>query len=373
MTRSGNALVDFKRVLQRCEVIFDVETKSIELERLEAEAMVPTFWDDQNAARKTIDATNALKMVLVPYRGLETAVEEVELLLEMVAEEDREAQQQTMLAEAQVILDGAEDKFSKVELQSLLSGPLDGSNAILTLHAGTGGTESCDWADMLFRMYRRYCEKHDYDVEILEYSEGDGAGIKSVMMTVSGPFAFGYLKAERGVHRLVRISPFDSNSRRHTSFSALDVVAEVEDDVEVDIKESDCRYDYYRASGAGGQHVNTTDSAVRITHNPTGIVVSCQAERSQHKNRAKAEKVLRAKVYEWELDQKRKDMEKFYSKKGEIAWGSQIRSYVMQPYTMVKDHRTKTETSNVAQVLDGDLDAFIEAQLKNEKSRAENA
>ncbi len=361
----------FENVSRKCEVIFDVEAKSVELAELEEQALSPTFWEDQNAARKVISSTNALKMVLVPYRDIDTALEEVELLLQLGAEETREHQRESAFAEANDTLTAAEARFEKVELQSLLSGPLDSSNAILTLNAGAGGTESCDWADMLFRMYRGFCDTHGYDFEILEYSAGDEAGIKSVMMSVSGPFAYGYLKAERGVHRLVRISPFDSQSRRHTSFSALDVVAEVEDDVEVDIKESDCRYDYFRASGAGGQHVNTTDSAVRITHLPTGIVVSVQAERSQHKNRAKAEKVLRAKVYEWELDQKRKDMEKFYSAKGEIAWGSQIRSYVMQPYTMVKDHRTKVETSNVAAVMGGALDAFIEAQLKNDKAKTE--
>jgi len=221
---------------------------------------------------------------------------------------------------------------------------------------------------MLLRMYRRYCEERGFETEMLEYSPGDEAGVKSATILVSGPYAYGYMKAERGVHRLVRISPFDSNSRRHTSFAALDVVAEVADDVDVDIKDDELRVDTYRSSGAGGQHVNTTDSAVRITHLPTGIVVACQAERSQHKNRAVAMKMLRARVYEWMLDRKRKDMEKFYGEKGEIAWGSQIRSYVLQPYTMVKDLRTGEETSNVNAVLDGSIDAFIEAYLKMKAS-----
>ena len=239
------------------------------------------------------------------------------------------------------------------------------------MHAGAGGTESCDWADMLFRMYRRYCEGHGFSCEILEYQSGDEVGIKSVTLLVSGTYAYGYMKAERGVHRLVRISPFDANKRRHTSFAALDVVAELADDIEVEINDSDLRIDTYRSSGAGGQHVNTTDSAVRITHFPTGIVVACQAERSQHMNKAKAMKILRARVYELMLDQKRKDMEKFYGEKGDIAWGHQIRSYVLQPYTMVKDHRTSLETSNVSAVLDGNITGFIEAYLKWQKRGGE--
>jgi peptide chain release factor 2 len=249
-------------------------------------------------------------------------------------------------------------------MQSLLGGEMDGSNAYLTLHAGAGGTESCDWADMLLRMYRRYCERTGFDLEVMDYQAGEEAGIRSVTFAVAGAFAYGFMKTERGVHRLVRISPFDSNKRRHTSFVALDVVPEVDEEIDVELRDDDLRVDTFRASGAGGQHVNTTDSAVRITHLPTGIVVACQAERSQHKNRAKAMKVLRAKVYEWNLDQKRKDMEKFYGDKGEIAWGSQIRSYVLQPYTMVKDHRTSEETSNVNAVLDGNLQAFIKQYLK---------
>lgn len=257
-----------------------------------------------------------------------------------------------------------EDAFRQLDLKTLLGERFDANSAYLSLHAGAGGTESCDWSDMLFRMYRRYAEQHEFDFSVLDFQPGDEAGIKSVTFHLAGPYAYGYLKAERGVHRLVRISPFDSNQRRHTSFAALDVVAEIDDDIEVNIEEKDLRVDTYRSSGAGGQHVNTTDSAVRITHIPTGIIVACQAERSQHKNRDKAMHMLQAKLYEWEQDQKRKEMEKFYGDKGDIAWGRQIRSYVMQPYTMVKDHRTDTQTSNVDAVLDGDLDAFIEAYLK---------
>jgi peptide chain release factor 2 len=253
-----------------------------------------------------------------------------------------------------------------MEFQSLLGDKLDPSNAYLTFHAGAGGTESCDWTEMLLRMYRYYIESRGFETEVHDYQGGEEAGIRNVSLLVTGPYAYGYLKAERGVHRLVRISPFDANKRRHTSFASLDVVAEISDDIEVDIKEADLRIDTYRSSGAGGQHVNKTDSAIRITHIPTGIVVACQAERSQHKNRSKAFSMLRAKVYEMRLDEQRKDMEKFYGEKGEIAWGSQIRSYVLQPYTLVKDHRTEHETSNVNAVLDGDLQPFVEAYLKQQ-------
>jgi len=297
----------------------------------------------------------------------------VRVFLELSEEEDDEIHRDATVKEAASAIGVSEKRFKELELQSLLSGELDAHNAYATLHAGAGGTESCDWADMLFRMYTRYCEKNGLKLEIVEFQPGDEAGIKSVTFSVSGVHAYGYMSAERGVHRLVRISPFDSNKRRHTSFAAIDVVAEVDDDVEVDISEGDLRVDTYRSSGAGGQHVNVTDSAVRITHIPTGIVVACQAERSQHKNKAKAMKVLRSRVYEWMLDQQRKDLEKFYGEKGEIAWGSQIRSYVMQPYTMVKDHRTNAETSNVNAVLDGDIQIFIEAYLKKRaKDAVEN-
>lgn len=262
------------------------------------------------------------------------------------------------------MVDRAAKAFDQLELRSLLSGPMDGCNAYLSIHAGAGGTESCDWAAMLFRMYQRYCERAGFEVELMDIAEGDEAGITAVTFGVRGANAYGFFKAERGVHRLVRISPFDANKRRHTSFVSLDVIAELEEDIEVEIKEEDLEVDTYRSGGSGGQHVNKTDSAIRIRHKPTGIVVSCQAERSQHKNRAKAMSVLKAKLYEWELDKQRKSMEKFYGEKGAIAWGSQIRSYVLQPYTMVKDLRTGVQTSNVQAVLDGDLQEFIDGWLK---------
>ncbi len=279
--------------------------------------------------------------------------------------------------EAKALLKEGAEKFKKLdadyrkfETQSLLSGKFDANNAYLTLNAGAGGTESCDWAAILYRMFTRYAENHGYKFSVLDEQKGEEAGLKSISLLVTGPYAYGYFKGERGVHRLVRISPFDSNKRRHTSFAALDVVAEIDDSIEIEIDEKDLRVDTFRSGGAGGQHVNKTDSAIRIVHNPTGIVVQCQAERSQHSNRATAMKMLKAKLFELETDNKRKEMEKFYGDKGEIAWGRQIRSYVLQPYQMVKDHRTGAETTQAMSVLDGDLDLFIEANLRNKDKLA---
>ena len=348
----------------RCGGIFDVETKSRELEDLEAEASQAAFWDNQNRAKANIDACNALRAILTPYNQILSQLEDAEVMLELAAEEGAESELQGVYADVDEQLNGVERSLGLLETQSLLSGPLDMNNAYLSLHAGAGGTESCDWADMLYRMYRRYSERHGFKVAVMDFQAGDEAGIKSVSLFVEGPYAYGYLKAERGVHRLVRISPFDSNKRRHTSFASLDVVAEIDESIDVCIEDKDLRIDTFRASGAGGQHVNTTDSAIRITHEPTGIVVQCQAERSQHSNRQKAMDMLKARIYEYEMDQKRREMERFYAAKGEIAWGGQMRSYVMQPYTMVKDLRTQAETSNVAAVMDGDLDMFIEQYLK---------
>jgi peptide chain release factor 2 len=299
-----------------------------------------------------------------PFSECERSLEDARVLIELIEGEPEGEDSAAAVGEASGLLAEAARAFKGLEFQSLLGGELDPNGAYLTFHAGAGGTESCDWAEMLLRMYRYYCEKRGFDTEILEFQPGDEAGLKSATLLVSGAYAYGYLKAERGVHRLVRISPFDANKRRHTSFAALDVVAEVDDEVDVEVVDADLRVDTYRASGAGGQHVNTTDSAVRITHVPTGIVVACQAERSQHKNRSKAMKMLKARLYDFMLDQKRREMERFYGDKGEIAWGSQIRSYVLQPYTMAKDHRTSVETSNVDAVLGGDLQAFIEAELR---------
>jgi peptide chain release factor 2 len=311
--------------------------------------------------------------VLDPVDALVRGLADAELYLQMAREEKDPAQQQHAVDETRVHLEPCLRQFNELESRALLGGALDARNAYLSLHAGAGGTESCDWADMLLRMYRRYCEMHRFSFSVMDVLPGEEAGIKSATLLVAGPFAYGYLKAERGVHRLVRISPFDANKRRHTSFASLDVVAEIDDSIEIDIRDKDLKVDTYRSSGAGGQHVNVTDSAIRITHLPTGVVVQCQAERSQHSNRNKAMKMLRAKLYELEMDKKRREMERFYGEKGEIAWGRQIRSYVLQPYTMVKDHRTKTETSDVAAVLDGDLDAFIQSYLKQQRQNHEPA
>ncbi len=332
---------------------------------------MPDFWNDTDKARTVLREATRQRFVLTPYQELCRTADDAELMLELADDESDDTERRKAVAAVNQALESAAGTLRDMELRALLSGPFDANNAYLMLHAGAGGTEACDWADMLLRMYRRYCEEHGFAMEIMDMQSGDEAGIKSCQVRVVATGAYGYLKSERGVHRLVRISPFDSNKRRHTSFVSLDIVAEIDEDIEVDLRDEDLRVDTYRSSGAGGQHVNTTDSAIRITHIPSGIVVSCQAERSQHKNRSHAMKMLRARLYEWQLDRQRRDMEKFYGAKGEIAWGSQIRSYVLQPYTMVKDHRTDESTSNVNAVLDGRLDSFIEAYLK--KNATENA
>jgi len=307
--------------------------------------------------------------VFQPYDALVGAIDDMEVMLELAEAETDHAQQKSAGQECRKLMDKLEADYRKFELQSLLSDKLDANAAYLSINAGAGGTESCDWAQMLVRMYTRYCEREGYDVTIMDMLRGEEAGIKSATLLISGAYAYGHLKGERGVHRLVRISPFDSNKRRHTSFAACDVIAEIDDDIDITIDEKDLRIDTFRSSGAGGQHVNKTDSAIRIVHNPTGVVVSCQAERSQHGNRHTAMKMLMAKLYELERDKQSKEMEKFYGDKGEIAWGSQIRSYILQPYQLVKDHRNDVETSNVESVLDGDLEIFIEGFLKMKKSK----
>lgn len=349
---------------QKCEAIFDVDTRRLKLQQLEAAATAPDFWNDQARAKKIIDQTAAQRAFVKPFDTLVQLLDDCSVMEEMVEAEDDPVQRENAEAEFGNLLVEAETASAALRRQSLLGGQKDGCNAYLTLHPGAGGTEACDWTDMLFRMYGRFCEKSGFQCETLDYLPGDEAGLKTVTFRVAGPYAYGRLKAERGVHRLVRISPFDANKRRHTSFAALDVVAELADDIEVEVREEDLRIDTYRSGGAGGQHINKTDSAVRLTHLPTGIVVACQVERSQHQNKARAMSMLKAKLYEYEQDKKRESLERFYGPKGEIAWGSQIRSYVLQPYTMVKDLRTGEETSNVDAVLDGALDPFIDAYLQ---------
>jgi peptide chain release factor 2 len=268
-----------------------------------------------------------------------------------------------LLTEAEDKLIKAETMAADMEFKRMLSGPNDSASAILQINAGAGGTEACDWADMLLRMYRRWADEHGYKNEVVDFTEGDGAGFRSVVVMVGGEYAYGYLKAEIGVHRLVRISPFDANKRRHTSFASVFVLPDIEDDIEIEVSEADLRIDTYRSSGAGGQKVNKTDSAVRLTHIPTGIVVACQNERSQHQNKATAMRLLKAKLYEIEMEKKRKEREAIESAKAEIAWGSQIRSYVFQPYQMVKDHRTNFEVGNIQSVMDGGIDGFIRSFL----------
>jgi peptide chain release factor 2 len=321
------------------------------------------FWDNQEAANKVVTEVSHLKAKINPIIEYQAKIEDVRTLMELVEDADEEEAAE-YLAEIQDSLKTLKKNLDALELQSFLSGKMDRNNAILSINAGAGGTESCDWAEMLYRMYVRWAERSGFTVETDDLAPGDEAGISHATIRVIGPNAYGYCRAERGVHRLVRISPFDSNARRHTSFCAVDVIAEVEDDIQVEINDEDLRVDTFRASGKGGQHVNKTDSAIRITHLPTNIVVQCQNERSQHKNRATAMKMLKSRLYERYEDEKRAEMERFYGEKGEIGWGHQIRSYVFQPYQMVKDLRTGAETSNVQQVMDGDINRFIHAWLR---------
>ncbi len=318
----------------------------------------PDFWSDQERAQRVQRERAQLLTTLEAWRRQRTGLDEVQVFLELAAEGDPEA-----LGEAAAAIASGERGLAELEMRQMLGGEHDAGNAILSVHSGAGGTEAQDWAEMLLRMYLRWCERKGLRVQMLDQQEGEGAGIKSVTLTVEGAYAYGHLHAEAGVHRLVRISPFDANARRHTSFASVFVYPEIEDDVEVEINEADLRVDTYRSSGAGGQHVNKTDSAVRITHLPTGIVVACQNERSQHKNRSMAMRILRARLYELEKEKQREKLEAFAKTKKEIGFGSQIRSYVLHPYRMVKDHRTGCEAGNTDAVLDGDIDRFIEAYL----------
>lgn len=343
--------------------IFDVPGRQEKIAALEGRMGEPGFWENQDVAQKVASESSQLKSSIQPIIDFRREVEDLEAMEELIeASDDSEAAE--LMDEFNQAVGKMRQRLDALEIQSFLSGRMDSNNAILSINAGAGGTESCDWADMLMRMYTRWAERNGYQVEIEDLTSGEEAGISSATLRISGLNAYGYIKAERGVHRLVRISPFDSNARRHTSFSAVDVIAEVDDDIDVDVREEDLRVDVYRASGKGGQHVNRTESAVRITHLPTNTVVTCQNERSQIKNRASAMKVLKSRLYERYQDEKRAEMEKFYGEKGEIGWGNQIRSYVFQPYQMVKDLRTGVETSNVQGVMDGDLNRFIHAWLR---------
>ena len=349
---------EFNSRLAQVGEFLKVGEKERELAALEEKMNAADFWNDKEAAQETIGAASACRNVIQPYRKMESSLADFAAALEFAAEDE------TFLAEADAQVAELETSLDKLEIVSFLSGRFDRNNFYLTIHAGAGGTESCDWGSMLFRMYRRYAERRGWKEEIIDYQPGEEAGIRSATLHIGGEFAYGYCKGESGVHRLVRISPFDSNARRHTSFCSVDVYPEIDDEIEIEINEADLRIDTYRSSGAGGQHVNTTDSAVRITHLPTGIVVSCQNERSQHKNRATAMKMLKARLFEQEERKRREAAAAMRGEQLDNGWGSQIRSYVLQPYQMVKDLRTGEETSDTAGVLDGDLDRFVEAYLK---------
>lgn len=322
--------------------------------------MAPGFWDDAAAAQSVIKEQNLYQGKIDKYDNLIEKIEEAELMIDLMEEEEDFDLYESFKNSIVEI----EEKSEDFKLETLLNGEYDNSNAIISIHAGAGGTEAQDWADMLLRMYRRYADKKGFSVETLDILQEDEAGIKSATLKVSGEHAYGYLKAEKGVHRLVRISPFDAAKKRHTSFASLDVYPELDDDIEVEIKDEDLKVDTYRSSGAGGQHVNTTDSAVRITHIPTGIVVQCQNERSQIQNRERAMNMLKAKLIALKEEEQKEKIEDLQGNYSQIAWGSQIRSYVFHPYTLVKDHRTDTEIGDVNRVMDGDLDPFINSYLQ---------
>lgn len=332
------------------------------------------FWNNKERAQSQVEEVSRLRNKLTPLLELETSIEDLMVLREMVQEEKDAAQKNAAIDDLYQEYVSVVEKLEGFELEQLLSGENDRCSAFLTIHSGAGGTESCDWADMLLRMYQRWMEQHGYKHEVIDIQLGEEVGVKSVTLKVIGESAYGYLQTERGVHRLVRISPFDSNKRRHTSFASVDVVPELDDDIVIEIEDKDLEIDTYRSGGKGGQNVNKVETAVRITHTPSGVVVACQNERSQLKNRMTAMKMLKAKLYQIEEDKKAAEIGRQYGEKGEIAWGSQIRSYVFQPYQMVKDHRTGVETGNIQAVMDGDIDAFIHGKLrglKNNKSDQE--
>ena len=355
-------LNSFQEPLEDLSGSLALEAKKERIDQLELNMEEPGFWDNVEESQNVMKEVKSLKGVVEEYDDLKTKYEDIETLIDM-AEEDEDAD---LIEEATALMDEFEKTYEELRISTLLTGEYDKDDAILTLHAGAGGTESCDWAGMLYRMFTRWAGKKGYGTEVLDYLDGDEAGIKSVTVKITGMNAYGYLRSEKGVHRLVRISPFDAAARRHTSFAAVDVMPEIDDTVEINIDMKDVQVDTYRASGAGGQHINKTDSAVRMTHKPTGIVVQCQSQRSQMQNREQALRLLRAKLFELELEKQAEIKEQIGGTYQAIEWGSQIRSYVFHPYNLVKDHRTNVETGNVQAVMDGNLDQFIEGFLKKE-------
>ena len=350
----------FREPVDEMEGSLDRTKKEDRITEIEEEMNDPAFWENSERSAPLMKEMKSLKAEISEYDKLRSSFEDVETLLEMADEEDDEE----LLKEAESEFSKFKEAFDEYRISKLLTGEFDHMDAILTLHAGAGGTESCDWADMLFRMYTRWAERHNFKSEVLDFLDGEEAGLKSVTVQISGLNAYGYLKSEKGVHRLVRISPFNAAGKRQTSFVSCDVMPDIEEDVDIEINDDDIRIDTYRSSGAGGQHINKTSSAIRITHIPTGIVVQCQNERSQHKNKDKAMQVLKSRLYVLKQEENAKNLAEIRGEVTEIGWGNQIRSYVMQPYTMVKDHRTNFEMGNAGAVLDGDIDGFINEYLK---------
>ena len=357
--------LDSEKPIENLKEALAIDSLKAEVEVLEKESAAPDFWDDMENSQKVMQKIGSLKAKVTGYESLKSDYEDALVMIELADEEG----DLSLLDDCTASVKNIETRVEDMTLSTLLSGEFDGKNALLTFHAGAGGTEAQDWAEMLFRMYNRWGERHGYKVSTLDYLDGDVAGIKSATILVEGENAYGYLKGEMGIHRLVRVSPFDSSGRRHTSFASVEVMPEIDDDVNVEIREEDIKMDVYRASGAGGQKVNKTSSAVRLTHIPTGIVVSCQIERSQHQNREVAMRMLKSKLVEIK---ERENLERIEDIKGdqkEIAWGSQIRSYVFMPYTLAKDHRTGFEMGNITAVMDGDIDGFINAYLKQKSAQ----